>query len=127
MKREEWRPVADFEGLYEVSSLGNVRSVSRDLPFKSKKGGWFTRRTRTRLLAKNRMNAGYHIVHLYRDDERTVRTVHSVVAAAFIGPRPAGLDVDHRNGLRMDNRAANLRYLTRSENCLDGKRRQRGG
>lgn len=123
MTREEWRPISDFDGLYEVSSLGNVRSVSRLLPFMSKKGNWFVRRTQTKLLAKNSMNAGYHIVHLYRDDARTVRTVHSVVAAAFIGPRPAGLDVDHRNGKRQDNRAENLRYLTRSENCLAGKRR----
>lgn len=119
---EEWRPVRGFEGRYEVSSLGNVRSLAKVLPFRSKRGRWFTRRTKTAPIAKNLMNAGYHVVHLYRDDVRTVRTVHSVVAEAFIGPRPEGHDVAHWNGERLDNRAANLRYATRSENHMDKRR-----
>jgi hypothetical protein len=108
--------------MYEVSSLGNIRSVSRFLRFKSKNGNWFMRRAKTRSLAKNMMNAGYHIVHLYRGDRRTVKTVHSVVAAAFIGPRPEKHDVAHGNGDRLDNRAENLRYATRSENHFDKRR-----
>ena len=118
---ERWKPVVGFEGLYEVSSLGNVRSLAKVLPFRSKHGRWFTRQTKTALISKNLMNAGYHIVHLYRGDVRTVRTVHSVVAA-FLGPRPAGLDVAHWNGQKLDNRVENLRYATRSENHLDKRR-----
>jgi hypothetical protein len=61
-------------------------------------------------------SSGYPTVALGRG--RT-RTVHSLVAEAFIGPRPHGMEVRHINGVRTDPRRVNLCYGTRSENILD--------
>lgn len=122
MTREEWRPVVGFEGFYEVSDRGRVRSVAKVLPFMSKKGNWHTRRTKARVIAQNNINSGYLIVHLYKNNKRTPRTVHSLMAAAFFGPRPPKHDVAHNDGNRRRNVLSNLRYATRSENLLDGRR-----
>lgn len=46
----------------------------------------------------------------------TDQTVHSLVALAFLGPRPEGYDIDHRNTDKRDNRLSNLEYVTKSEN-----------
>ncbi len=116
---EIWRDVVGFEERYEVSSGGRIRSKPRVLPFKSRKGTWHVRQAGARFLTEQRINSGYLVVHFWKDDKRTVRTVHSVVAAAFIGPRPARHDVAHWNGDKTDNRAANLRYATRRENHAD--------
>lgn len=116
---EEWRPVPGFEGQYEVSSGGRVRSCARRLPFLSKRGQWCVRVTAPRLLAVQRINSGYAVVHLHHENIRRARTVHSLVAAAFIGPRPKGYDVAHRDGDRQHNAVSNLRYATRSENHAD--------
>lgn len=62
------------------------------------------------ITAKN--NAGYFIVNV----EGKTRTVHSLVAEAFLGPRPYGYDIDHINGTKTDNRACNLRYVTHEDN-----------
>jgi hypothetical protein len=93
---ENWLPVVGFEG-YEISDLGNVR-------------GKFGR-----ILKPGANTDGYHFVGLYGDTKKQV-LVHRLVAAAFLGPCPAGHEVDHHNDIRTDNRLANLKYLTHSEN-----------
>lgn len=115
MSSEEWRPIADHLG-YEVSNLGRVRSVDRTIEC----GDGRTRRFRGSLLkghADKRM--GYHRVVLYDRSLATARTVHSLVAEAFLGSRPEGQEVRHRNGDTSDNRATNLVYGTRSQNMQD--------
>lgn len=99
---EEWRPVAGYNGWYEVSSLGRVRSRAKG--------------TTVRILKPGIASHGYPTVSLGRGN---TRTVHSLVAAAFLGPRPVGADICHRNGVRADPRAANLYYATRSDNNRD--------
>lgn len=116
---ETWRPVPGYEGHYEVSDQGRVRSTARRLRFVSKSGREAFRLTRPRILAQQVTNAGYALVQLHLDNGRRACAVHSLVAAAFIGPRPGGLDVCHGNGDRLDNRAANLRYDTRAANHAD--------
>ena len=105
---EIWKPIPGYKG-YEASDLGRVRSW---------RGRWG--RTEPRLLAL-RLSNGYPGVGLYKDDgvSRDARSVHSLVAQAFIGPRPEGYEVRHLNGDRTDNRLSNLAYGTPSENKLD--------
>lgn len=103
---EEWRPVVGFEGRYEVSNLGRVRRLT---------GG---RNTKAGKILKPQNNSrGYFTVRLgsNRQDSRDY-TIHALVATAFIGPRPAGYDVDHRDGVRINNAAVNLEWVTRAEN-----------
>lgn len=100
---ETWRDVVGYEGIYQVSDHGQVKGVARP----RSKGG---------LLAQGRTN-GYPCLVLAHNGTRTVK-VHVLVAAAFLGPRPAGYDVMHLNANRADNRVENLRYGTRSENMF---------
>lgn len=104
---EEWRPVVGWEGAYSVSSLGRVR---RDSAGRGARPG--------RILAAAASGGGYPAVALVRDGRQATKCVHRLVAAAFLGPRPPGREVDHVNGAKTDNRAANLRYVTRGENLL---------
>jgi hypothetical protein len=118
----QWKSVVGYKGVYEVSDAGHVRSLSRRVPFLSKRGNWHERVTVLKPLVAQKINSGYLVVHLSRDDKCVARTIHSLVAAAFIGPRPTGYDVAHNNGQRLDNRAANLRYTTRAGNHADKRR-----
>lgn len=117
-----WKPVVGFEGSYEVSDEGAVRGVRRALKFKSRRGNWHERIAESAVLRPNLINSGYHVVHLCRAGKRTPKTVHSLVAEAFFGPRPEGFDVAHWNGNRLDNRVGNLRYTTRRGNHADKRR-----
>jgi len=109
-----WKPVPGYEGYYEVSSLGKVRSLDRI----SSHG----RRLKGRVLAATPNDDGYPIVNLARDGAKRVRMVHVLVLEAFVGPRPEGLEGCHGNGDPQDNRVTNLRWDTHHENMLDGAR-----
>lgn len=109
---EEWRDAVGYGGKYMVSSLGRVRSM----PTKY--------HPRVTILSPYIVGRGkYRVVHLSGggDSGRARRTVHSLVAEAFLGPRPDGKVVCHRNGNTGDNRKSNLRYDTQSNNLLDRK------
>lgn len=112
---EEWRSVVGFEGHYEVSSEGRVRSVDRTLIHGS--GHPWTLKGRALKPAVNR--GGYPIVVLCVNGSRHTAGVHTLAALAFLGPRPAGLDICHYDDVKTNNRTANLRYDTRSANQLD--------
>ena len=108
---EHWRPIPGHEGRYEVSDIGQVRSLARL--------DSYGRRRKERILKPRPAKSGHKFVALYADDVRTDWAVHVLVLTAFIGPRPAGSDACHWNDDPADNRLANLRWGTRSENALD--------
>ena len=103
---EEWRPISGFEGLYEVSNLGRVRSLPRH-------------RVRGCILAGSSAGKGYRKAILCDKDRQLHRYIHDIVLETFVGPRPPGMEGAHRNGKRDDNRLANLRWDTRSGNHAD--------
>lgn len=115
---EAWLPVAGFED-YLVSSKGRVKSRARRIRFLSKKGREFFRLTLDKIISQQKQNCGYLIVHLYKNNTRTAKTVHTLVARAFLGVRPRNYDVCHNDGNRLNNSVGNLRYATRSENLRD--------
>jgi hypothetical protein len=108
---EEWRSVPEFEGRYEVSSEGRVRSLPRRDRLGRPVGGLILR-------LKDRGN-GYRFITLNHDGSKTHRDVHALVALAFLGPRPDDREVRHLDGDPLNCRATNLAYGTRSENMLD--------
>lgn len=114
---EEWRPVVDWEGYYEVSSHGRVRSLARAIL-----AGGSVRNRRARILRPRPQRQGYVMICLHRDGARLDVCVHQLVAEAFHGPRPEGLLVCHINDVKTDNRPENLQYGTRSENGRDAVR-----
>lgn len=109
---EEWRPVVGWEGDYEVSNLGKVRSLPRVLPLKN----GTTRRYRGRELSLCLTSTGYPMVGLWRCTKVQQAKVHRLVAQAFI-PNPEGLpDVNHLDGDKLNARASNLEWCTRQRN-----------
>lgn len=108
---ERWLPVVGWEGIYEVSDLGRVRSLPRGIS-----GG---RRIKGRVLALTVDDSGTHTVLLRDSPRRRHVHIYILVAEAFIGPRPAGLQIRHLNDDRTDNRLANLTYGTQGENMVD--------
>ena len=105
----EWRQTIQDER-YEVSSLGEIRMIGKDYCLKP---NWDA-------------TGGYGRVSL----KKQVR-VHTVVAYAFLGPRPDGLDINHIDGNKRNNSSLNLEYVTRSENCrqacgIQGLRNMKG-
>lgn len=109
---EVWKPITGWEGLYDVSDLGRVRSLLR-VVLKSN-GRVMT--VNERVLKLQRHNAGYACCTLSRDACLQSYLVHSLVAAAFIGPRPDGREVNHKDADKKNNRASNLEYATGLEN-----------
>lgn len=113
---EEWRPVVGFESLYEVSSLGRVRSLSRSV----RRFTCGTINTPARLLKQVLTKHGYWRIDLCRNGQRKVGMVHRLVAEAFYGSHP-GLLVRHLDGSRTNNEIANLAWGTTADNEADKK------
>jgi hypothetical protein len=106
--REQWRPVDGFEGFYEVSNLGRVRSLVRRDSIGRKRGGFVLRP------ALN--SRGYLQVTLAKECENHSMAIHRLVAAAFVGTIPVDRQVDHIDGDKLNNCVGNLRYVTPLEN-----------
>ena len=116
---EIWRAVKDFEGSYEVSSLGQVRSLDRQVP--SCRGR--TRAAPGRVLSPTRTKGGYAQVSLRGSGRRRTAHVHSLVLEAFVGPRPRpGMEACHGDGDSSNDRLSNLRWDTNSANHYDAVR-----
>lgn len=113
---EDWREIPDTDGKYQASSLGNIRSVERTVEYSGS-------RSHSRLVPGKTLRPsvyrGYPFVGLIMKGVRRTRTTATLVAAAFLGPRPEGMEVCHNDGQRGNSRADNLRYGTRLENEAD--------
>lgn len=115
---EEWRPVLGWEGLYEVSSLGRVKSLAREVELATRWGGTTTRRLPERFVTSRKFAGRYWQVDLKERSRGKVTTyVHRLVCAAFHGPAPEGHEVAHRDGNGLNNHIANVRWATHRENC----------
>lgn len=114
MNGERWLPVPGWEGMYEVSDLGRVRSVGRVVPRSSA-----PQTIPERLLKAGAGVNGYPRVNLCREGKYVQRTVHSLVLEAFVGRRPARMEALHGNGDRTDARLVNLHWGTSKENKAD--------
>ena len=111
MANEEWRPIPGYEGAYEVSSFGRVRSLDRV----TDRG----RRWKGRMMTPAALRNGYLVVTLWRDGAQRTPLVHRLVLTAFVGDPLEGHEALHRNGVRDDNRLDNLAWGTHSDNQYD--------
>lgn len=112
---ERWKPVVGYEGMYEVSDLGRVRSLAR----KSKRGNHFLTINETILKPYRIPPGNYLSVSLSKNGVLERFRIHRLVLAAFHGPCPNGMVGCHNNGIIDDLRASNLRWDTKSANALD--------
>lgn len=101
---EEWRDVVGYEGLYQVSDLGNVRSMN------------YNKTRVVKLLKQVAAKDDYFVVCLHKNGKQREGKVHKLVAMAWIPNEENKPCIDHINGNNQDNRVENLRWCTYQEN-----------
>jgi hypothetical protein len=111
---EIWHPCAGFETHYEVSNLGNVRSVERMVNNRLSNG---LRKSPSKLLKQGKSKSGYLIVSFCVDGVKSNQTVHRLVARAFIENESNKPQVNHKDGNKHNNSVENLEWVTVSENA----------
>lgn len=114
METERWLPVVGYEGLYEVSDLGRVRSLRGGC----KQGGTQLRPAPI-ILAQHWKSDGYLHITLIKNKKRTTPRIHPIVLKAFREPRPRKHEGAHWDGDKANNRLSNLRWATSLENKAD--------
>ena len=110
---ELWKSITGYEGLYEVSTLGRVRSIERVVV--NKRDRKMT--IKETILKPENVYNGYERVFLCKNGKGVHKRVATLVYESFIGAIPEGLEIDHANGERTDNRLENLRAVSHQENC----------
>ena len=123
---EIWKDIEGYEGLYQVSNLGRVRSLGRTIQRRTRWGTMAPYRVEGRMLKI--LSASYNAcyVHLFdMNGKSTNHTVHRLVAKAFI-PNPNNLsDVNHKDENRTNNNVENLEWMSHVDNCNYGTRNER--
>lgn len=112
---EQWKDIPGYEGRYQVSDLGNVRSLPRPVRTVSKHGVESMRAIPGGLLRPQQHPQGYLQVKL---GERT-HIIGPLVLAAFVSARPEGMECAHGDGVKTNNVLSNLRWATPAENSAD--------
>lgn len=102
---EIWKPVTGYEGLYEVSNLGRVKSLRNNIIMKD-------------FLS----NKGYKLIKLSKEKARKAYSIHRLLAQAFISNKENKKYINHLNGIRNDNNINNLEWVTGRENNLHTSR-----
>jgi len=112
---EQWKPIEGYEGLYEISNYGNVKSLSRYR--QNRHSGYIMpEQMRKHQLDKD----GYLIVSLWKDDKLKTHKIHRLVAIHFI-PNPNNLqEINHKDENKTNPRADNLEWCTRKYNMNHG-------
>ena len=113
--QEQWKPVPGYEGVYDVSDHGRVRSLDRTIIYADGR----KTRTRGKELKPHVMKSGHSTVMLQHAGRTQRFLVHRLVLLAFVGPCPDGMEACHWNDMPSDNRLKNLRWAPRSENNHD--------
>lgn len=108
----EWVDVEGYEGLYQVSRGGEIKSVER---YAKTKGGAYLHKSE-RILKPTKNNKGYGKVYLSKDNVGRNVFVHRIVAYAFLKNENNLPQINHINGNKMDNRVENLEWVTAKDN-----------
>ena len=106
MEEEIWKDIPNYEGLYQASNLGNIKSLN------------YKRTSKEGLLKPYLARDGYLVIGLCKNSKNTIRKIHQIVAIVFLNHQPCGykLVVNHINFIKTDNRIENLEIVTAREN-----------
>lgn len=121
--QEIWKDIKDYEGFYQVSNLGNVKSLERKVNSKIKNNSFVIKKEK--ILKKTINKKGYEMAHLSKKSKTKNKQVHRLVAEAFI-PNPDNLpEVNHKDENPLNNNINNLEWCDRKHNINWGTRTQR--
>ena len=109
VNKEEWRDIPGYDGLYQVSNLGNVLSVRR------------------KKMLKPAMSKGYKVVVLCDNAVRRTISIHKIVAMSFLNHKPCGMNkvVDHIDGNTLNNDVSNLQIISHRGNIQKANRKDK--
>lgn len=110
---EIWKNVKDYEGIYQVSNFGNVKSLKRHI-----KNGYSGRWVDEKILKKQKNKEGYLVISLNKCNNRKLGFIHQLVAIAFLNHKPCGykLVINHKDFNRDNNIVENLEIVTSRQN-----------
>jgi hypothetical protein len=111
-EEERWKPIPEYEGIYEVSDLGRIRRV------KQSKGARAGRILNPQFDKKT----GYVKVRLFKENKGETKNIHGLVALAFIGTRPEGHEACHMDDNKLNNHLSNIEYHTQVWNLTSAHR-----
>lgn len=123
MEEEIWKDIPEYEGCYQASNLGRIRSLDRLKEFKDGRKS-FMIKGRIRTFNINKIT-GYVTLKLSKQGIRKVEYVHRLVASAFLGEKSnSKIVVDHINSVKHDNKLINLQIISQRENIIKGNRKK---
>ncbi len=110
---EKWKDIQGYEGMYQVSNMGRVKSLERITKFKNRD---YTRIEQEKILTPAKHHKGYLKAQLRKNGKNKAFFIHRLVAQSFI-PNPENKStVNHKNGIKTDNRVENLEWMSNQEN-----------
>lgn len=118
---EIYKPIVGYEGLYEVSNLGNVRSLDRYAPHNH----GYKQKIKGKVLKQHDNTRGYMYVGLWKNGKQKKFYVHRLVAQAFIPNTDNLPEVNHKDEIKSNNCVYNLEWVTSKENANYGSRIER--
>ena len=118
---ETWKDIKGYEGLYQISNNGNVKSLGRWIDRKCKGKMW----KEEKIMKPSVNKKGYLLIGLCKNGVKKMCQVHRLVYEAFYGEIPDGMQVNHINEIKSDNRLENLNLMTPKENSNWGTRNER--
>lgn len=119
MNDEIWKEIPEYEGLYECSTFGNIRSLDRIVNNTHNSTRFIKGTIKTKTIGNY-----YYYVDLYKNNVRVKFNVHQLVAITFLNHKPDGFKkvVDHINEDKLDNRLENLRIVSHSDNLCNSSK-----
>jgi hypothetical protein len=120
MQKEIFKDIPNYEGFYQVSNMGNVKSIPR-----LNDNGKRKCISKERILKHCKDIGGYYQVGLHKESKVKTINIHILVAMVFLGHTPDGthkIVVDHINNIKTDNRVENLQLISNRENCSKDKK-----
>ena len=116
---EIWKPIKDFENIYEISNLGRVKSKER---YVNTIGG-AKRKIKDKILKPTLDSRGYYVVSLYNEKGKSnPKLIHRLVCETFLENKNNYPVINHINGIKIDNRLENLEFCTQSHNIKEAYR-----
>ena len=117
---EVWKDIPGYEGYYQASNLGKIRSLDHTTIVNCKDGSVRIRPIKGKVIKPAKRNNYGHIgVSLVVEGKQKTMDVHTLIMITFVGPRPEGMVIRHLNDNPLDNRLDNLTYGTPQQNIVD--------